>query len=283
MLFFGFGFTAKALAVRLAAAGWKISATSRTEQGLAEIAGHGYRSLRFEGLAGGDLKGITHLTASAPPGEDGDPVVQAYGTLLETRAEQFAWAGYLSTTGVYGDHGGGWVTEATPLTPNTERGRKRVGAEQQWASLHQRHGLPVQLFRLAGIYGPGRNQLESLLAGTAQRIVKPGQIFSRIHVDDIVSVLEASMARPDPGQAYNVCDDYPCPPQEVVGFAAHLLGVPPPPEIPFDEAPLSAMARSFYADSKRVSNARIKGQLGVRLAYPSYREGLTALLQHLRR
>lgn len=279
MLFLGFGYTAKVLAARLAKAEWSISATARSDRSFAETEEHGYRALDFGRLAESDLDGITALTVSAPPGEQGDPFLAAHGELLKSRGRQFAWAGYLSTTGVYGDHGGGEVDETSPLAPNTERGARRLAAEQAWLKLPD---LPVHIFRLAGIYGPGRNQLVSLRDGSARRIVKPGQIFSRIHVDDIAHVLEASIARPDPGRAYNVCDDEPCAPQDVMEFAARLLGLPPPPEIPFDEAQLSPMARSFYAGSKRVSNARIKRELGVRLDYPTYREGLTALLMGFR-
>ena len=187
------------------------------------------------------------------------------------------WVGYLSTTGVYGDRGGDWVDEESPLEPNTARGQRRLQAERSWLRLHSDFGLPVHLFRLAGIYGPGRNTLLNVRDGSAKRIIKPGQIFSRIHVEDIAGVLAASIAKPNPGRAYNVCDDEPCPPQEVVEFAANLLGLPLPPEIPFEQAELSPMAKSFYAESKRVSNRRIKTELGYKLVYPNYREGLRAL------
>jgi nucleoside-diphosphate-sugar epimerase len=188
------------------------------------------------------------------------------------------WAAYLSTTGVYGDHCGAWIDENTPLTPNTERGWRRLWAEEAWLRLHKDHGLPLHVFRLAGIYGPGRNQLETVLDGSAKRVIKPGQIFSRIHVEDIAGILLASMARRSPGAAYNAADDEPCPPQDVVAYAAQLLGKPVPPDIPFDEAELSPMARSFYADSKRVSNAKVKEELGYRFRFPNFREGLSALL-----
>ena len=174
--------------------------------------------------------------------------------------------------------GGGWVDEATPLTPATARGRARVAAEAAWQALAEGAGLPLHIFRLAGIYGPGRGPFAKVRAGTARRIVKPGQVFSRIHVDDIARVLAASIARPFPGAIYNVCDDDPAPPQDVIAHAASLLGLPPPPDEPFDTAEMTAMARSFYAESKRVRNDRIKAELGVRLAYPTYREGLAALL-----
>lgn len=268
---FGFGFSAQALARRLRAQGWKVTGTSRTG---------GDGTLAFDGstpLPASSLDGVTHLLVSVPPGHAGDPVLNAHADDLRRRAEQFRWAGYLSTTGVYGDRHGDWVDEASPLVPTTERGHRRLAAETQWREL----GLPLHIYRLAGIYGPGRNQFVSILDGTAKRIVKPGQIFSRIHVEDIAGVLAASIARPDPGRAYNVCDDEPCPPQEVVAFAASLLDRPPPPEIAFDDADLSPMARSFYAESKRVSNKRIKQELGYELLYPTYREGLTALLADL--
>jgi nucleoside-diphosphate-sugar epimerase len=197
---------------------------------------------------------------------------------LRRLSASLCWAGYLSTTGVYGDARGEWVDETSPLMPMTARGRRRLAAETAWRSL----GLPLHIFRLAGIYGPGRNQLVALIDGTAKRIVREGQVFSRIHVEDIAGVLEASMARPNPGQAYNVCDDEPAPPQDVVAFAAGLLDIPAPPEIAFEDAKLSPMAKSFYAESKRVANRRIKEELDYRLIYPTYREGLSALLSTLR-
>ena len=187
------------------------------------------------------------------------------------------WAGYLGTTAVYGDRQGGWVDEETPLEPTLARADRRARAEAAW----QGSGLPVHIFRLAGIYGPGRNAFTNLRDGTARRIVKPGQVFSRIHVEDIATILEASMAQPRPGRIYNVCDDEPAPPQDVVAYAARLLGIEPPPEQAYETAQLSPMARTFYKDNRRVRNARIKEELGVRLAYPTYREGLQSLLGSL--
>jgi nucleoside-diphosphate-sugar epimerase len=270
---FGLGYSAVALALRLIKQGWIVNGTSRSG---------GDGTFAFDGakpLPASSFDGITHVLISVPPGEGGDPVLNCHRDDLARLAGSLRWAGYLSTTGVYGDRHGEWVDEASPLQPTTARGERRLAAETAWRSL----GLPLHIFRLAGIYGPGRNQLVSLLDGTAKRIVKEGQIFSRIHVEDIAGVLEASIARPHPGQAYNVCDDEPCPPQDVVAFAADLLKIPAPPEIPFDEAELSPMARSFYAESKRVSNRRIKDELGYKLIYPTYREGLTALLPTLAR
>jgi len=286
LLCFGLGFTARVLAARLADQGWAISATSRTEAAVAGITALGYHAIAFDGsapLPPAALDGITHVVVSIPPDEQGDPVLRHCRAQLIAHARHLQWIGYLSTTGVYGDHGGGWVSEETPLTPNTGRGEKRKVAEAAWLELWRDHGLPLHIFRLAGIYGPGRNQLLSVLDGTARRIVKPNQVFSRIHVADIATVLEASMTRPHPGRAYNVCDDEASPPQDVIEYAAKLLGRPVPPAIAFDQAALSPMARSFYADSKRVANARIKQELGVKLAYPTYREGLGALARDLTR
>jgi nucleoside-diphosphate-sugar epimerase len=286
LLCFGLGYSASVLARRLAAAGWSITATCRSPAAAAEIAQLGYRALALNGadrLPATALEGITHILSSAPPDAAGDPLLRKAATELTSRARQFAWVGYLSTTGVYGDHGGAAVSEATPATPNTERGKLRLAAERHWLELWHTHALKVHIFRLAGIYGPGRNPLQAILEGRARRIVKKGQVFSRIHVDDLASVLEASLARPNPGAVYNVCDDEAAPPQDVFAFAAELLGVPAPPAMPFEQAELTPMARSFYADSKRVSNQRIKRELGVKLEYPTYREGLSALASMLTR
>lgn len=228
---------------------------------------------------GGDLTqafaDATHMLVSAGPREAGDPVYNAHADQIAEAAARLDWFGYLSTTGVYGNHNGEWTDEDAELRPSTERGKMRKAAEERWAAVPD---LPVHVFRLAGIYGPGRGPFEKVRRGTARRIIKPGQIFSRIHVDDIAQILAASIAQPNPGRAYNVCDDEPAPPQDVIGYAAELLGMPLPPEVPFDEAEMSPMARSFYSESKRISNARIKSELGVNLHYPTYRDGLPALL-----
>jgi nucleoside-diphosphate-sugar epimerase len=212
-----------------------------------------------------------------PPDEIGDPVLDCHGAAVAAIAG-LRWVGYLSTTGVYGDCGGAWVDEATEPRPAGERGRRRLQAEEGWLALHRSAHLPLHIFRLAGIYGPGRSPLDAVRAGTARRIDKPGHVFSRIHVDDLAAVLRASMARPDPGAIYNLCDDAPAAPGEVIAHAAALLGVAPPPIVEFAAATLSPMARSFYDDNKRVCNRRIKTALGVTLRYPSYREGLAAIL-----
>jgi nucleoside-diphosphate-sugar epimerase len=280
LLCFGFGFSARALAARLDRREWKVSATSRDAEGIAVIEAQGFHGLLFDSTLqiGPD---VTHLLISAPPGEHGDPVLRLFQAQLQQLSKSLKWVGYLSTTGVYGDRGGDWVDEDSPLEPTTSRGQRRLEAERSWLRLHREFGLPVHLFRLAGIYGPGRNQLLTVRDGSARRIIKPGQIFSRIHVEDIAGVIAASIAKPHPGRAYNVCDDEPCPPQEVVAYAADLLGLPVPPEIPFEEAELSPMAKSFYAESKRVSNGRMKTELRYNLLFPNYREGLRALLQTL--
>lgn len=277
---FGLGYTALTLACYLRRQGFSIAGTCRGDEQAALLRREGIEAHVFSGAASiedfaGAFEGTTHLLLSVPPDEEGDPVLRFHGNDIAKYSGSLSWAGYLSTTGVYGDHGGGWVTEETPLTPATARGERRLRAETAWREL----GLPLHIFRLPGIYGPGRNQLRSVADGTAKRIVKPGQVFSRIHVEDIAAVLAASMEKPNPVAAYNVCDDEPCPPQDVVTFAADLLGVAPPPEITFEDAKLSPMARSFYEESKRVSNQRIKEELGVILRYPTYREGLRALYE----
>ena len=226
------------------------------------------RSLRrLRGVA----QRVIHL---APPASQGARDVRTVRLLRALGPAPQALV-YGSTTGVYGDHAGGWVDEATPLSPSTRRGQMRVEAEAAWRVIP---GLPLHIFRLAGIYGPGRGPFEKVRQGTARRIVKPGQVFSRIHVEDIAQVLEASIKRPNPGAVYNLCDDDPAPPQDVIGHAAELLGLPLPEEVAFDEAEMTPMARSFYAESKRVSNGRIKEELGIDLIYPDYRSGLQALL-----
>jgi nucleoside-diphosphate-sugar epimerase len=276
---FGFGFSARALAGRLKKQGWPITGTTRNPDKRPVLEAEGWNCLPFDSAdeVAAALGAHSHVLVSAPPDEFGDPVLRSYADALIANSPSIRWIGYLSTTAVYGDRGGAWVDETSALNPTTSRGRRRLAAEQGWLSLYSVHGLPVHVFRLAGIYGPGRNQLVALRAGTARSIVKPGQIFSRIHVDDIAGVLEASMSRPVPGRCYNVCDDEPAPPQDVVAYAAMLLGAAPPPSIPFEEARLSGMSKSFYEESKRVSNRRIKEELGHRLLYLTYREGLLAL------
>jgi nucleoside-diphosphate-sugar epimerase len=279
LLSIGHGYCAAALARRLMPRGWTVIGTTRTPARAADLTETGVEPLVWPGAAlAPALARATHLLTSVAPDAAGDPVLAAEGAAIAAAAPHLAWAGYLSTTGVYGDHAGGWVDEATPLAPTTERGRARVAAEAGWQALAAESGLPLHIFRLAGTYGPGRGPFEKVRNGTARRIVKPGQVFSRIHVDDIAQTLAASIARPNPGAIYNVCDDDPAPPEDVIAHAATLLGLPVPPSIPYEKAQMTPMARSFYAESKRVRNDRIKGELGVRLLYPTYRDGLAALL-----
>lgn len=274
---FGLGFTGKRYAAALQAEGFQSIGTTRSGKPVGEIESiaYGPDAPVLRNLA--VLDDATHVLLSVPPNSDGDPVLHDFGDRLAA-SKNLKWLGYLGTTGVYGDRDGGQVDEASALSPSGERGARRVAAEAGWLKLHEKHGLPLHIFRLAGIYGPGRNALAQTKAGTARRLIKPGHKFSRIHVDDIVQVLLASMERPNPGAAYNVCDDLPSESADVSLYAADLLNIEPPPPIQFADAELSPMARSFYQDNKTVSNARIKQELGVELRYPTYREGLHALL-----
>ena len=273
----GHGYSAGFLTRLLVPQGWTVTGTTRDDP--ARVASAGAQPLLWPGDEAAirtELARADAILVSAGPGPEGDPALRDFAEAIA--ASPARWLGYLSTTGVYGDHGGGWVDETTPLTPSTRRGHERVAAEAAWQRLAADHGLPLHIFRLAGIYGPGRGPFEKLRSGTARRIVKPGQVFSRIHAEDIAQVLAASMARPDPGAIYNVCDDEPAPPELVLETAATLLGVPVPPAEDYATAEMTPMARSFYAESKRVANDRIKRDLGVALRYPDHRAGLLALL-----
>ncbi|MCF6272287.1 MAG: SDR family oxidoreductase [Rhodobacteraceae bacterium] len=269
LLILGLGYTGRVVAAHMRALGWEVRGTSRNPQDNTLLQWPGSNISAALGWA-------SHIIASAAPDEAGDPFLAAIEADILKNAP--AWLGYLSTTGVYGDHGGDWVDETTALTPATLRGHHRVAAENQWTALHKAHALPLHIFRLAGIYGPGRGPFAKVKSGAARRIIKKGQVFSRIHVEDIAQTIAASIQQPAPGRIYNVCDNDPAPPQDVIGYAAGLLGLPLPPALDFDTADLTPMARSFYAESKKVSNARIKQELGVRLRYPDYKTGLKALL-----
>ncbi|MBC8012669.1 MAG: SDR family oxidoreductase [Methyloceanibacter sp.] len=279
---FGLGFSAQALAARLSAKGWQIAGTARDQGKIEQLAAHGYTVTCFAGEPANRevpklLQGTTHLLHSIPPGAEGDPVLAQYGDRI-AGLSSLEWVGYLSTVGVYGDQEGRWVDESIAPRPNNARTEARVSAEKAWLEFGAETGVPVQIFRLAGIYGPGRNVFDKLRAGTARRLKKDGQVFSRIHVEDIASVLEASIARPRAGAIYNVADDEPAAPDQVVAHAAELIGVAAPPEVAFEEADLTPMARSFYEGSRRIANQRIKSELKVKLRYPTYREGLASLL-----
>ncbi|MFH5776693.1 SDR family oxidoreductase [Paracoccus sp. NGMCC 1.201697] len=277
LLVLGHGYSAGFLAALLKAEGWQITGTTRSQP--ERVLASGATPLLWPGdedAVRDEIARADAILVSAGPQEGHDPALAAFGPdIARTRAR---WIGYLSTTGVYGDHGGDWIDEETPLSPTTRRGHDRVTAEQAWQALAAAHALPLHIFRLAGIYGPGRGPFAKLRAGTARRIVKPGQVFSRIHAEDIAQALLASIKAPRPGAIYNLCDDDPAPPEDVIAHAATLLGLAPPPAEDFASAEMTPMARSFYAESKRVSNERIKRELGVRLKYPDYRSGLAALL-----
>lgn len=279
---FGYGFTASALGALLGPDGWTLAGTCRTPEGCRVLTDMGVDASPFSrevplANPAQSLAVSTHLLLSIPPDADGDPALDCHGADIADMGG-LEWIGYLSTTGVYGDTGGAWVDESAIPSPSGGRGRRRLQAERGWLALGEDRGLAVQVFRLAGIYGPGRNALATVRRGTAKRIAKPGQVFSRIHVADIAQVLAASIAKPRAGAIYNVCDDEPAPAADVVAHACALLGVAPPPLTPLEDADLSPMARSFYADNRRVSNALIKSELGVTLRYPNYRAGLAALL-----
>jgi nucleoside-diphosphate-sugar epimerase len=263
LLCFGLGYTARALVKRLGPE-WSVVSTTRDSG-----------SVRL--LPASEFDGVTHILISIPPDELGDPVLDIHGAEIAD-APGLQWLGYLSTTGVYGTRDGGWVDETSELRPTSVRAMRRVDTEAGWLQMWRSRGVPLHIFRLAGIYGPGRSAFDALRAATAKRVDSGGQVFSRIHVDDIASVLLASIARPRAGAIYNVCDDEPAPQADVVAHAAGQLGVEPPPLVPLEEANLSPLAQSFYADDKRVSNALTKRELGIALAYPNYRVGLAAIL-----
>jgi len=284
LLFLGMGYCGRALAGRLKARGWSITGTTRNPEKAKDLEAEGIRSVLFNGgepMADIDnvLAGVTHVIASIPPDDDGDLFLRAHNHDLARHAGHIQWAGYLSTTGVYGDSDGEWVGEDAPTAPTTRAGTRRLLAEQQWQALAAQSGLPLHIFRIAGIYGPGtRNQIDQVKQGTAKRILKANHYVGRVHRDDIVGILEASIAMPNPGRIYNVVDHEPSAPEEVIAFTAQLLGIEPPPAIPFEEADPSGVARNFFSGSKRVSNARVREELGYSFLYPTYREGMRSII-----
>ncbi|KAB1081708.1 SDR family oxidoreductase [Methylobacterium soli] len=283
---FGLGFSARRFVEREGARFGRISGTvTEPEKARALSAGSSHRVYAFGPEAddpriAADLAEADALLISAPPGRDGDTVLARYEATI--RNSRIRWIGYLSTIGVYGDQGGAWIDETTEATPRSERSRSRLAVERAWLRLGAETGRAVQVFRLSGIYGPGRNPFVKLREGKAQRIIKRDQVFNRIHVDDIATTLAASLDRPRNGAVYNVTDDEPAPPQVVTEHAADLAGLPLPPAVDFETAELSPMARSFYGENKRVRNRLIREELGVRLAYPTFREGLAALVDDAR-
>jgi nucleoside-diphosphate-sugar epimerase len=270
----GFGFSAGHFVRRFGGAFSHIAGTARDpakREGLAGIEAHPFSGSDPDRETVERVRDADVLLVSIPPDSAGDPAIAAFAEVLATGRRRKII--YLSTIGVYGDHGGAWVDESTPPQASLDRTRMRLAAEQAWMVT----GCgDVAILRLAGIYGPGRNALATLRAGTARRIVKPGQVFNRIHVDDIASAIMAAVPHQGSG-TWNVCDDEPAPPQDVIAYAARLMGITPPAEEAFETAEMSVMARSFYAGNARVSNARLKGELGVTLAYPTYQHGLDAL------
>jgi nucleoside-diphosphate-sugar epimerase len=280
LLIFGLGYSGKALARRLMAQGWSVSATVRRPGDRAEAETLGVRPVDpADAAALAQAAGRAQaILVTAPPGERGCPGLAALAPAIAAAGAFPDWIGYLSTTGVYGDREGGWVTEASALNAHSVEGARRVAAERDWRQIGRGMGLTVTAFRLPGIYGPGRSSFDRLRARTARRLVKPGHVFSRIHVEDLAAALQASIERPRPAGIYNLCDDEPASAADVTAYAAGLLGLEPPPEEAFDAATLSPAAQRFYEECKRVSNARAKAELGWRPAYPTYREGLAAIL-----
>ncbi|MGX4802625.1 SDR family oxidoreductase [Bradyrhizobium guangdongense] len=269
----GLGYTARHFVRRFGGSFSHVAGTVRDPAKRDDLAGlelHGFSGNRPAESTVNRIRDADVLLVSIPPGSTGDPALAALGDVVAKGHRKVV---YLSTIGVYGDHAGGWVDESTPPQSSLDRARMRVAAEQAWTETAQGN---VAILRLAGIYGPGRNALTSLRSGTARRIIKPGQVFNRIHVDDIASAIMAAINHRS-GGIWNICDDEPAPPQDVITYAAQLMGIAPPPEEAFETAEMSVMARSFYASSARVSNARLKRELGVTLAYPTYRHGLDAL------
>lgn len=286
---FGYGYTCTFLGEALKAEGlktgidWTLAGTTRSmskRNALREFGVDAHIFDKEKPLADPNLwlKDTTHLLISTPPDRDGDHAFEMHADDILRLMPNIKWVGYLSTTGVYGDRDGATVDETSERRPSSIRGTRRLMAEDQWLSLFKDAGLPVHIFRLAGIYGPGRSAIDSVRVGIARRIMKAGHAFCRIHVEDLVTTLMASMNNPHPGQIYNLADDEAAPSHEVIAYAARLLGRDPPPLVRFEDANLAPITLSFYSDNKRVSNAKIKTDLGVTLKYPNYRLGLEGCL-----
>lgn len=281
--FFGLGFSSIAASIRMRISGQyaDIGGTVRTPEKAQRLRDEGFSAHIFDGTAPGvtlgpDLRQTSHAIFSIAPGSAGDPALLHHRGDLDA-ATNLQWLCYYSTIGVYGDFGGAWIDESAPLVPRNERSDRRVLAEQAWRDYAAQRGVPLTILRLAGIYGPGRSTFDKLREGTSRRVVKPDQVFNRIHVEDIARVTALAAAARLEG-TFNLADDEPAPPQDVITHAAAMLGVEPPPELPYETTPMTPMQRSFYADNKRVSNAAIKQALGIELLYPTYREGLASIL-----
>lgn len=282
VMIFGCGYSGTAIAKAFAGDGARVSGTTRSPDKLQALAAEGIEAFLFDGETLGDalrreMESATHLVQSIAPGEAGDPLLRLVGDDIRTVMPNLRWVGYLSTVGVYGDHKGAWVSEETPCVPVSGRSRERLEAEQGWMELGSRNGITAAVLRLSGIYGPGRNAFRNLEKGTARRLIKKDQVFNRIRVEDIADTARFLSDR-SLGGIYNVTDDRPGPPQDVIVEAARLMGVEPPPEQPFETAELTPMARSFYGENKRVSNARLK-DAGFRFSFPTYPMSLAQLWQ----
>jgi nucleoside-diphosphate-sugar epimerase len=278
LFIFGLGYSGLQIAKLAKAAGWSVAGTVRDVDKARQLTAEGIETHLFDGtspLPAASFGMASHVLCTIAPGGTGDPALRTSAALLR----EAGWLGYLSTSGVYGDHGGGWVDETTTPRPGQPRSVERLAAEHAWQAMGRESGAALDIFRLPAIYGPGRSAIDQVKTGGARRIDKPGQVFSRIHVEDIAVTVVAALAKPSPGAIYNVADDLPAPNAEVIAYACELLALPVPPAIPWDQAApvMSAMARSFYAENRRVRNDRIKQELGVTLRYPTYREGLRAL------
>ncbi|MGC0053667.1 SDR family oxidoreductase [Brucella pituitosa] len=277
---FGAGYSARAFSRLMTGEAERIDGTTRNEQNFPTLEKAGIAPIIFDGETASPelidrLAKSTHVVISISPRESGDPSLAIVEEALRRPDNTIRWIGYLSTVGVYGNHDGNWIDETTPCEPSSRRSLERVEAENAWNALSERHGTPVALLRLSGIYGPGRNAFINLERGTARRIIKEGQVFNRIHVEDIAGTLRF-LAGTNTGGAFNITDNEPAPPQDVVVYAAELMGVAPPPEVPFEDADMKPMARSFYGENKRVSNQRIK-DLGYDFIHPDYKAAFSAM------
>lgn len=271
---FGLGYVGQHLGRSLLADGWQVKGTTRTQDQANILEAQGFEGIVWDGsspFSAKSLENVTHILVTVPPDVEGDIVLRNVKKFPNT----LTWLGYLSATSVYGNHQGAWVTETSSLMPISERGRQRQLAETQWLDKkNDEPFFPIHIFRLSGIYGPGRSVLESIKLGKAQRFDKPGHVFSRMHIDDIVAVLKASITHSHSGEIYNLADDEPASTADVIAYGCQLLGCDAPPLIPFEDSVVSLMLKEFYAEHKRVSNEKIKTSLGIKLTYPTYREGL---------